>query len=252
MVTDISQDKDMIYVTLHDGSKIIADAEDRHIFEVHSWCMDHGSAYCTENRKTIRLASMIVGTDAKERVWHRNGDSLDYRKENLYAGNHDEFSGDVCTMTCFDGRKFVIDSSDYELVKKSIWHIDANGYVIGYRSDKRSPNGHKVAMKLHRLVMGVVDAPSVEIDHINHNTLDNRKFNLRIVTRSQNCCNTRRSKANTSGYKGVYWCRSANKWAAQIKFQGTRHYLGVFENINDAKEARDEAAKIYHSNYMCQ
>jgi hypothetical protein len=79
--------------------------------------------------------------------------------------------------------------------------------------------------------------PTGEIDHINGDRADNRITNLRLATRSQNGCNTRRSSRNTSGVKGVRWHKHARKWAAQIKANGRYRSLGYFDAIEDAAAA---------------
>lgn len=52
-------------------------------------------------------------------------------------------------------------------------------------------------------------------------------------------------KNNTSGYKGVYWQKSAKKWQAEIEIRAKRIYLGIFENKEDAIKARKEAEEKY-------
>lgn len=77
------------------------------------------------------------------------------------------------------------------------------------------------------------------IDHINRNTLDNRKSNLRIVTKFENNLNKRN---NTSGCVGVTWDRSKQKWQVTIK----KKYIGRFDDFKEAVNARKQAEKIYH------
>lgn len=61
---------------------------------------------------------------------------------------------------------------------------------------------------------------------------------------------TKRSKANTSGYKGVCFCKNTNKWRAYISFKGKRYYLGDFKDIELAAEARKEAEKNLFGNFL--
>lgn len=93
--------------------------------------------------------------------------------------------------------------------------------------------------------------PENHIDHINQDGCDNRIVNLRDVSRSENLRNARRSKSNTSGVTGVFWHKVAKKWHAQIVVKGVSIYLGLFEKIEDAAEARSEAEKKYgfHPNH---
>lgn len=138
-------------------------------------------------------------------------------------------------------RRFLIDSEDYELVKKYIWHVDANGYVISSRGNDGK------AMKLHWLVMGVVDKTKdeVEIDHIYHDLTDNRKLMLRHATRSDNCANRRLEHLNKSGVIGVYQ-HADGGWCAQISHNGVREYLGYYQNFDCAVAARKSAEQKYY------
>lgn len=51
----------------------------------------------------------------------------------------------------------------------------------------------------------------------------------------------KRQTNNTSGHTGVYWVSGRRKWSAEIRVGGKRHYLGSFENVEDAIKARKEA-----------
>jgi hypothetical protein len=75
------------------------------------------------------------------------------------------------------------------------------------------------------------------IDHMNGDSFDNRIENLRETNQSLNTANSKLSKANTSGFKGVTWRKDTKKWAAQIFKDGKRFGLGSFDNVNDAAEA---------------
>jgi hypothetical protein len=77
------------------------------------------------------------------------------------------------------------------------------------------------------------------IDHINGNSLDNRKSNLRICAPSENSGNSRGHRDSLTGYKGVTFDKQRQKWVATI--QG--RFLGRFEKIEDAGLAYDLAAK---------
>jgi hypothetical protein len=87
------------------------------------------------------------------------------------------------------------------------------------------------------------------VDHINKNGLDNRKENLRICTNYQNLWNSKLYKSNTSGYKGVYWCKHYNKWHTRIKVCGKQKHIGYFKDIIEAKEAYIKAAKQYFGEF---
>jgi hypothetical protein len=84
--------------------------------------------------------------------------------------------------------------------------------------------------------------PSDQIDHVNTDRADNRIANLRDASRSQNHANTPLSRANTSGFKGVYWAPHTARWRAAIKVNGKKRHLGYFYSANDAALAYEAAA----------
>ena len=187
-----------------------------------------------ENGRSDSLARYITGvTEKNKKVLVRNGDKRDLRKANLFYGNTYEYVDGHLEGLCFDGRRFLIDEDSFSLVKRYVWHVDKNGYVI------TKHNGR--VLKQHRLIMGVIDDHDVEVDHIYHNTLDNRKSQLRICNRSVNCMNRRKSRGNKSGVVGVYWMSSVNRWAAQIRVNKKTYYLGTFEDVESAEAARKNA-----------
>lgn len=89
----------------------------------------------------------------------------------------------------------------------------------------------------------------LQVDHINHNTFDNRKSNLRIVTVSQNNMNKGLRRDNTTGYTGVVWSNVSGKYLANIKINQKRIHLGTFSKIEDAVRARREAEEKYFGEY---
>jgi hypothetical protein len=61
--------------------------------------------------------------------------------------------------------------------------------------------------------------------------------------------NKKMNSNNTSGVKGVYWCKNANKWRAKIQVDGKEKHLGLFSNLEDAKKARELAEEKYYGEY---
>lgn len=125
-----------------------------------------------------------------------------------------------------------ISKDDYNIVKKYKWYLLKNGYV-----SSREKNGK--AILLHRLILPV--KCNSKIDHINHDTLDNRRENLRYVTTSQNSMN-RKSK-------GFYWDKTRNKWLAHITVDGKHIHLGRFINKQDAVDVRKKAEQKYFGEF---
>lgn len=89
-------------------------------------------------------------------------------------------------------------------------------------------------------------------DHINRNGLDNRKANLRPVTRAQNTLNRLykfKRKDSPSKYKGVTWHKYTKKWQAQICYAGKHKFVGYFNDEIQAAKAYDAAAIKYHKDF---
>jgi hypothetical protein len=86
-------------------------------------------------------------------------------------------------------------------------------------------------------------------DHINGDTLDNRRENLRHVTRSQNCWNAKIRKDNTSSVKGVIWYKNTKKWSARITYKNKRISLGHFSKLSQAINARLKAEVEFYKEY---
>ena len=101
---------------------------------------------------------------------------------------------------------------------------------------------------MHRLIL---DAPDgAQVDHIDHDSLNNQRSNLRLCTCSENQRNRRgRPKNNTSGYIGVAWYRRCGRWGSQIWVNGKDHWLGLFDDPAEAARVRDAAAKRLHGEF---
>ncbi|MEK4910603.1 HNH endonuclease [Niallia sp. FSL M8-0099] len=141
------------------------------------------------------------------------------------------------------GVKFIIDSEDYEKVSKHSWKCDKNGYIRRtVWIDKKAKKSTTLA--LHRFLLNAPD--DICVDHINGDILDNRKTNLRLATKAQNNRNAKPSVLNTSGYKGVSYCKESGKWKAQVTYKGKRVNLGRFSSKEDAARMYNFwAADIY-------
>lgn len=130
---------------------------------------------------------------------------------------------------------------DHKLIRKLNIRITVDGYAIA--------QWEREQYKLHQIIKFNEIRRGFYIDHINGDRLDNRRCNLRLCTPSQNAMNRKIPSTNTSGYKGVSLVQYNNKWLAQIVVQGKTIRLGVFENKNDAIEARLKAEVEIFKNY---
>lgn len=121
-----------------------------------------------------------------------------------------------------------VDKIDEDLAE-SPWFLSRQGYAV--RNSKERPNfryAHRAIME-RVLGRGLVD--DEQVDHANHHRTDNRRCNLRLVTKAQNMQNRRGlDRNNTSGYRGVAWDAERQKWMAKVKHNGTSYFLGRFDD----------------------
>lgn len=144
------------------------------------------------------------------------------------------------------GKNALVDAADYEFLRKWNWyaHYCPRGqcFVARRREGKRGP-----LLSMHRELLRPPDG--IEIDHKNHDTLDNRRCNLRFATGQQNLLNRRAHKDNRSGFKGVCWSSEKGKWKAEIQSQKVRKHIGYFETPEDAARAYDRHATVLHGEF---
>ena len=146
-------------------------------------------------------------------------------------------------------RKFtIVDPADFYRLNSFYWlTCGKNGNLYAARLI-RTPTGRLNTILMHKEIISA--PPGLVVDHINTDSLDNRKANLRLATHSQNSCNSRRDKSNTlSRYRGVSFSKRKQKWFAAIRANGKKIWLGYFDNEIDAARAYDNAAKRYHGEF---
>ena len=125
-----------------------------------------------------------------------------------------------------------IDKEDIEKVKNEMWHITFAPTVQSFyvKSNKKG--------FLHRYITNCSD--NKVVDHINHNTLDNRKENLRCISNMQNT-------QNKKYISGINFEKQRNMWRARIGVNYSRIELGFYNTYNEAVKARLEAEKVYYN-----
>jgi uncharacterized coiled-coil DUF342 family protein len=119
--------------------------------------------------------------------------------------------------------------------------IDVNGYKVV----KLFVACKGLNQKIHRLVAQThIPNPNNKpnIDHIDNNKLNNNITNLRWCSSSQNNMNSSLRIDNTSSVKGVSFYKRANKWRARVNYNKSEYHLGLFNTLEEAKEARIKKA----------
>jgi hypothetical protein len=160
-------------------------------------------------------------------------------------------------VTTRNGYTFQVDEEDEVLARERGWygqtfrHRRVNGDFGKYRfyivRHFTRQDGKKGIELLHRRILG---APQEMLcDHINGNTLDCRRCNLRLCNKAQNQENKGKLINNTSGYKGIYWHTIGKKWCVSIMVNGKKKHIGLFKTKELAALAYNEAAIKYHGEF---
>ena|SRR5258708_10628396 len=148
------------------------------------------------------------------------------------------------------GKFSLVDDEDFDNFNKFKWCACWNPSPKSFyaRRSIYPGNNKQLSIFLHREIM---KAPKgMDVDHINHDGLDNRKENLRVCTRSQNMGNrSSLSSNNKTGFRGVHWNKFLRKWRAIIEANGNRIDLGVFSEKTKAAKAYEEANKKYFGEF---
>lgn len=145
------------------------------------------------------------------------------------------------------GFEAIVDDENYEYLNQFKWHNSQTGKDNKYNYARARYHGKNV--KMHRLILSVFDE-NVHVDHINGNTLDNRKINLRACSRSENKCNSIKNTKTSSIYKGVsYDEHGKKKWKACTTKDGKNIYLGRFESEIEAAKAYDAYAREHYGEF---
>lgn len=139
----------------------------------------------------------------------------------------------------------IVDNEDFEWLSRWKW-IAAKNHYGGFAAIRKESITDKTIF-MHRVIMNT--PKGMDTDHKNHNTLDNKRENLRIATRAQSNQNTRKQKGCSSRYKGVYWYKDRKKWRALIRLDGKIHHLGYFISEKEAALVFQEAANKYHGEF---
>ena len=142
------------------------------------------------------------------------------------------------------GQFAMVDDDVYDDLNKYKWYANSsNKYFRAIRNIRI--NGKYTTVKLHRVIMSAQKGDI--IDHIDGDTLNNQRSNLRFCTNSQNQHNSKINSNSTTGYKGT--TPHGKGYKAQIQHNGKPVYLGSRSTPEEAYELYKEASKKYHGEF---
>jgi hypothetical protein len=145
------------------------------------------------------------------------------------------------TIPLTQGQVALVDDSDFAGLSAHKWHAlrTKNG---GFYAVRNGPCPRRGLIYLHRSLL----PEGSRGDHINRDTRDNQRHNLRPATSAQNNANVGLRRSSTSGFKGVSWNAKQGKWFARVQCKGRSFFLGRFHSAVAAALAYDaEAAKRF-------
>jgi hypothetical protein len=192
------------------------------------------------------LGAMKNGEEALKRSRARKEKlSRDLEARLAKQGNEVGFKQRIKTISLTLGLVAIVDEADYERLRALKWGAQwSRGNFYAVHGDWELGRG----ISMHRLV---IYAPGgMEVDHINGDTLDNRRENLRLATHEQNVRNRRIiSRNNSSGYKGVCFYKRLLRWGARIRFRGKNYHLGLFDSAQLAAQEYDKGARLFFGRF---
>lgn len=145
------------------------------------------------------------------------------------------------------GKTALVDDEDYEYLNQFKWYAQKHGRgfrVVRTASLKEGKN--KKTLFMHKEILSY--SGELDIDHIDCNSLNNQKNNLRLCTHLENCANVLGRNKQTK-YKGITWAKKRKRWSVQIGHNKKRYWLGYFVNEIDAAKKYNEKAISFNSYY---
>lgn len=142
----------------------------------------------------------------------------------------------------------LVDEEDYEWLNQWKWCVCKIGNNY-YATRNVKNKGTQTSIRMHRLIMDA--QKGVYVDHVDIDSLNNQRYNLRICTNAQNAMNQKKVLRDrfTSKYKGVSWHKSNKRWCANITINRKSNSLGSFKCETRAALAYDKKAKEIFKEY---
>lgn len=196
-----------------------------------------------ETNRTHRLGGYTLCSKHMHQL-HKYGKFLDNIQRTNSDLNDYVISGDVAIFNVYNQKnikvgEFIIDKEDLPIVKYKKWRFSHNHIVTGLPSKGEQ-------RELSHIILGVNPngINDFVVDHINGNSKDNRKCNLRITTQGNNVINKSYMSNNTFGFIGVSYRKCRDCYDPEIRLNNKRCHLGYCKTKEEAVYARYVAEQI--------
>lgn len=227
-----------LYLTAPKEKHLFLFVEDEHYdlikdLKIYFFNNCSGPYYNPIGHRKIFIGRLLYGLEKKDIIHYKNGNKLDLRKENvtIFKSMRIEELEDIIVLK-FNLGIGIVDKMDKELIYKYNWNMTPYGYV-------RCSNFKNGKGKfLHEIILNPREGYFT--DHINGDRGDNRRCNLREVTNAQNKMNSKLSKNNRFGYKGVTLFHG--EIIAQIGLKRKYIRIGPFDTPEEAALAYNQKA----------
>ena len=153
--------------------------------------------------------------------------------------------GNIAIVPLTRGFQAIIDADCLHIAQGANWSAMVPKSKAGKQYSPYAITGRGIL--LHREIMQAGKGQIV--DHINGDTLDNRRSNLRFCTHVQNMQNSKNFETNTSGHRGVWFRRDRGRWISEIYFENKKIHIGSFCLKEDAAKAYEEKSKELFGNF---
>jgi hypothetical protein len=143
------------------------------------------------------------------------------------------------------GQVAIVDAADYEWLNQwkwcAAWMPSTKSFYV-VRRPRKAECRTESGLWMHREILSLTRENKSLVDHVNGNSLDNRRCNLRTATHSQNTMNARAKRGSSTGLKGVSWNKNRKRFEARIRVNGKLLFLGKFVDKHEAHSAYCKAA----------
>jgi hypothetical protein len=147
------------------------------------------------------------------------------------------------------GHDVLIDDGDRERVLSRSWRVKKQKYGSVYFITNIRKGNKTHTMLLHRFILNCETGDGKIVDHIDGDTLNCQRSNLRLVTKQQNNWNRAVSVKSNTGIKGVSYRKDIGKYRSRINFNGREIVLGYYTRTEDAGQAYKEASLRFFGEY---